>query len=42
MSLSDVLTEKGAIVVFSCLHCPYVVRNHGRIAALAARAAATQ
>ena len=40
MSLSDVLTEKGAIVVFSCLHCPYVVGNHGRIDALAARAAA--
>ena len=40
MGLSDVLTDKGAIVVFSCLHCPYVVGNHGRIDALAARATA--
>ena len=39
MSLSDVLTDKGAIVVFSCLHCPYVVGNIGRIDALAHRSA---
>ena len=38
MGLSDVLTDKGAIVVFSCLHCPYVVGNIGRIDDLANRA----
>ena len=35
MSLEDVMGERGTIVVFSCLHCPYVVGNIGRIDALA-------
>ena len=38
MGLGDVLTDKGAVVVFSCLHCPYVVGNIGRIDDLANRA----
>jgi len=35
MSLGDVMDERGAIIVFSCLHCPYVVGNIGRIEGLA-------
>jgi peroxiredoxin len=38
MNLQDVMGERGAIVVFSCLHCPYVVGNIGRIEGLAQRA----
>lgn len=34
MDLESVLGEKGAVVVFSCLHCPYVVGSMARIAAL--------
>ncbi|MDP7043482.1 MAG: thioredoxin family protein [Candidatus Thalassarchaeaceae archaeon] len=37
MGLDDVMGENGAIVVFSCLHCPYVVGSVERIEALAAR-----
>lgn len=38
MGLSEVMGKRGAIVVFSCLHCPYVVGSIGRIEALAKRA----
>ena len=38
MNLQDVMGERGAIIVFSCLHCPYVVGNIGRIEGLAQRA----
>jgi hypothetical protein len=37
MNLDDVMGDNGAIVVFSCLHCPYVVGSVERIEALAAR-----
>ncbi len=38
MSLDDVMGSKGAIVVVSCLHCPYVVGSVERIEALAMKA----
>tara|TARA_B100001750_G_scaffold242339_1_gene255557 strand:- start:10 stop:552 length:543 start_codon:yes stop_codon:yes gene_type:complete len=38
MSLDDVMGDNGAIIVFSCLHCPYVVGSVARIEALAKRA----
>ena len=31
VSLADVVTEQGAIVVFECNHCPYVVGSIERI-----------
>ncbi len=31
MTLSDVMREKGAIVFFTCNHCPYVVGSEHRI-----------
>ena len=40
MSLSDVLTDSGAIIAFSCLHCPYVVGSVGRINDIHAKAIA--
>jgi len=38
MSLSDVIGPMGAIIVFTCNHCPYVVGSEPRIEAVAARA----
>ncbi len=38
VSLADVVTEQGAIVVFECNHCPYVVGSIERIENMAARA----
>ncbi len=38
LSLSEVMGEKGAVVVFSCLHCPYVVGSMARIESLFHRA----
>ena len=38
MSLSDVIGSNGAIIVFTCNHCPYVVGSEPRIEAIAARA----
>ena len=38
VSLDDVLTDAGAIVVFECNHCPYVVASVERIESLAGRA----
>ena len=38
MSLSDVIGPKGAVIVFTCNHCPYVVGSEPRIEAMAARA----
>ncbi len=37
VSLTDVITEQGAIVVFECNHCPYVVGSIERIEKMAAR-----
>lgn len=37
VSLEDILTEQGAIVVFECNHCPYVVGSIERIEKMAAR-----
>jgi thiol-disulfide isomerase/thioredoxin len=37
LSLSEVLTDAGAIVVFECNHCPYVVGSIERIERLAQR-----
>ncbi len=39
MSLADVMGEHGAIVVFECNHCPYVVASVGRLNAMAEHAA---
>lgn len=38
MALSDVMDENGAVVVFTCNHCPYVVGSEPRIEAIAERA----
>jgi len=38
MSLTDVMSHNGAIVVFTCNHCPYVVGSEPRIEAMAERA----
>jgi len=37
-SLSDVVTDIGCVVVFTCNHCPYVVGNESRIESIASRA----
>lgn len=37
-SLSDALTDVGAVVLFTCNHCPYVVGSEVRIEAIAAKA----
>ena len=39
VSLDDVMTEQGAVVLFTCNHCPYVVASEDRINHLAARVA---
>ena len=38
VSLGDVVTEQGAIIVFECNHCPYVVGSIERLEKMAARA----
>ena len=38
LSLDDVMTEVGAVVVFECNHCPYVVGSINRINKAAAKA----
>ena len=38
MSLTDVMSHNGAVVVFTCNHCPYVVGSEPRIEAMAERA----
>jgi len=38
MSLSDVVGPNGAVIVFTCNHCPYVVGSEPRIEAMAVRA----
>ncbi len=36
--MEDIVTEIGAVVVFTCNHCPYVVGNESRIESIAQRA----
>ncbi|HJL54612.1 MAG: thioredoxin family protein [Candidatus Thalassarchaeaceae archaeon] len=38
MTLSDIMGENGAIIVFTCNHCPYVVGSEPRIETIAERA----
>ena len=38
LTLSDVLHDQGAIIMFTCNHCPYVVGSEGRIENAANRA----
>ena len=38
VSLDEVMTEVGAVVVFECNHCPYVVGSINRINKAAAKA----
>jgi peroxiredoxin len=35
MTLADAMDQQGAIVVFECNHCPYVVASVGRLNAMA-------
>jgi peroxiredoxin len=37
-SLSDIVTDIGCVVMFTCNHCPYVIGNESRIEAIASRA----
>ena len=37
-SLSDLVTDNGCVVVFTCNHCPYVIGNESRIESIASRA----
>ena len=37
-TLSSITTDIGAVVVFTCNHCPYVIGNESRIEAIASRA----
>ena len=39
VTLDEVMTEVGAVVLFECNHCPYVVGSINRINKIAARAA---
>ncbi|MEC7706794.1 MAG: thioredoxin family protein [Candidatus Thermoplasmatota archaeon] len=41
MSLSDVMGENGAIIAFTCNHCPYVVGSESRIENIASKAASS-
>lgn len=41
VALSDIITAEGAIIVFECNHCPYVVGSIGRINNIAMRAVAS-
>jgi len=38
ISLSDLMGDNGAIIVFTCNHCPYVVASESRIELMAERA----
>jgi len=38
ISLAEVATEVGGIVMFTCNHCPYVIGNESRIESIAQRA----
>ena len=38
LTLSDVLQDQGAIIMFTCNHCPYVVGSEERIENAANRA----
>lgn len=38
VSLEDVMTERGAVVMFTCNHCPYVIASEERIQHVAKRA----
>ena len=38
VSLSELMGDKGAIIVFTCNHCPYVVASESRIELIASRA----
>lgn len=38
MNLQDIMEVNGAIIVFSCLHCPYVIGNISRIEKIAEKA----
>jgi len=40
LTLSDVITEHGAVVMFTCNHCPYVVGSEERIEQIATKAKA--
>ncbi len=37
-SLSDLVTEIGCVIMFTCNHCPYVIGNESRIETIASRA----
>ena len=37
-NLSDLVTDIGCIVMFTCNHCPYVIGNESRIESIASRA----
>ena len=37
-NLSDITTDIGCIVMFTCNHCPYVIGNESRIKSIASRA----
>jgi len=37
-SLSDIVTDIGCVVMFTCNHCPYVIGNESRIESIASRA----
>ena len=37
-NLSDLVTDIGCIVMFTCNHCPYVIGNESRIESVASRA----
>ena len=38
VSLSEVLGDRGGVVMFTCNHCPYVVGSEGRIEEIAEKA----
>ncbi len=37
-SLSDIVTDIGCVIMFTCNHCPYVIGNESRIETIASRA----
>ncbi|MCH2637460.1 MAG: thioredoxin family protein [Candidatus Thalassarchaeum sp.] len=37
-SLSNIITDIGCVIVFTCNHCPYVIGNESRIECIASRA----
>ncbi len=38
VSLSDIMSENGAIILFTCNHCPYVVGSESRIEVISKKA----